>query len=67
MVLSIKRIIMSLFHHLAFFVPCCPVTSCFTDHLGDKVFQRTPDDDELSLSVEDDIFLGVMNREMYID
>lgn len=37
------------------------------DHLGDKVFQRTPEDDKLSLSVEDNIFLEVMSREMYID
>ncbi|XP_026147341.1 uncharacterized protein LOC113121247 [Carassius auratus] len=46
---------------------CCPVSSCFTDHLGDNVFQRTPEDDKLSLSVEDNIFLEVMNREMYMD
>ncbi len=34
-------------------LPCYPVTSSCTDHLGDNVFQKTPSDDKLSLSVED--------------
>lgn len=38
-----------------------------TDNLGGKVFQRNPDDDKLALSVEDGLFLEIMNREVYID
>lgn len=38
-----------------------------TDNLGDKVFQRHPDDDKPALSVEDRIFLEIMDREVYID
>ncbi len=48
-------------------LPCYPVTSFCADHLGDNVFQKTPSDDKLSLSVEDGIFLDIMNREMYMD
>ncbi len=48
-------------------LPCYPITSFCADHLGDNVFQKTPSDDKLSLSVEDGIFLDIMNREMYMD
>lgn len=35
-----------------------------TDKLGDTVFQRTPHDDKLAPSVEDTIFLQIMDREV---
>ena len=38
-----------------------------TDNLGDTVFQRTPYDDKPAPSVEDTIFLPIMDREVYID
>lgn len=38
-----------------------------TDNIGGKVFQRNPDDDKLAPSVEDGIFLEIMDREAYID
>ncbi|KAL6483895.1 hypothetical protein MHYP_G00087670 [Metynnis hypsauchen] len=38
-----------------------------TDNLGLNVFQRNPDDDKTALSIEDKIFLEIMEREVYMD
>lgn len=37
------------------------------DSLGEGVFQRTPDDDKLAVSVEDEAFLEIMRKEVFID
>ncbi|XP_073449004.1 uncharacterized protein [Aquarana catesbeiana] len=38
-----------------------------TDELGCKVFERTRDDDKPAPSVEDSLFLEIMDREVFID
>ncbi|XP_056377073.1 uncharacterized protein LOC130273782 isoform X1 [Hyla sarda] len=38
-----------------------------TDELGCKVFERTRDDDKLAPSVEDTLFLEIMDREVFRD
>lgn len=38
-----------------------------TDCLGVNVFQRSPDDDRPSLSIEDKMFLEIMDKEVYLD
>ncbi|XP_076849002.1 uncharacterized protein LOC143497110 [Brachyhypopomus gauderio] len=42
-------------------------TRCHPEKLGDTVFQRSPDDDMPALSVEDKIFLNIMDKEMYMN
>ncbi|KAL6465183.1 hypothetical protein MHYP_G00253160 [Metynnis hypsauchen] len=37
------------------------------DKLGDTVFKGNPDDDKPALSVEDKIFLSIMEKEMYMN
>ena len=37
------------------------------EKLGDTVFQRNPDDDKPAMSVEDKIFLNIMEKEMYMN
>ncbi|KAF7642338.1 hypothetical protein LDENG_00259810 [Lucifuga dentata] len=35
--------------------------------VGEQVFQRTPDDNKITLSVEDNLFLTIMDNELYMD
>lgn len=37
------------------------------DSLGRNVFQRTQQDDQLGLSIEDELFLDLMDKEVYMD
>lgn len=37
------------------------------DGLGEGVFQKTPEDDKLAMSVDDNNFLRIMDNEVYID
>lgn len=53
--------------------PCSfPSVSAFSsindvDSLSGNVFQRTQHDDKLAMSIEDELFLDLMNREVYMD
>lgn len=38
-----------------------------SDGLGESMFQKTPDDDKPALSVDDNVFLRIMENEMYMD
>lgn len=37
------------------------------DSLGAKIFERTEDDHKFSLSIEDKQFIGLMEKEMFIN
>ena len=37
------------------------------DGLGESVFQKTPEDDKLAMSVDDNEFLRIMDNDVYID
>lgn len=38
-----------------------------SSRLGDDVFKKNADDEKMAFSIEDDIFLDVMNKEAYLD
>ncbi|KAI4884391.1 hypothetical protein NFI96_011231, partial [Prochilodus magdalenae] len=45
-----------------------PVTPIFSErNLGKKIFEKTKDDDKIGLSIEDKMFLELMDKEMYMD
>ncbi|XP_056093862.1 uncharacterized protein LOC130072671 [Rhinichthys klamathensis goyatoka] len=47
--------------------PCVSQAANEADSLGRDVFQRTQRDDQLGLSIEDELFLDLMDKEVYID
>ncbi|KAI4899573.1 hypothetical protein NFI96_002189 [Prochilodus magdalenae] len=45
-----------------------PVTPIFNErNLGKTIFEKTKDDDKMGLSIEDKMFLELMDKEMYMD
>lgn len=47
--------------------PSVSAASLDNDSLGSNVFQRTHHDDKLGMSMEDKLFLDLMDREVYMD
>ena len=39
----------------------------YDDSLGSKIFQRTEDDNKVAPSIEDKLFIKLMDKESYID